>query len=703
MDYLDNFTISQVTSEAELNSGQLVSSHCGLISYVMKSGKVRLIYEKDGYRTLLRDDKSQIIDMKLRKHYSLEDFENGQNHRLVTLSQSNNFIIWDIKRNSASDRGLEYSMVCKINGASDDVEFSRVIFHPTNPNIIAVSCSSNEILIFNTEIIPTCANPTFNLSELDNITTVLSGLDDALTSICFSPDGSCVFAGTQSGVVGVWNWSSSPHPLMKIQTNTHLPIHYIQPCQPKSSKNQTTLLPASFVILGFNHNLQIQLWDMTSQQSIHTIQFKLSTPITKKSVNTLKFDPVSETLFVGCSSRSSIILFNLSWAYDNLPLSKFINTVEYSCSEYILSMDISSNTSATDSCSIVLYLMHAKTIQMYTIPVEQLLPGFDRSTLQPRVASPPVSNANTKSKQILIAQPDKPVQQILKDNTKTKTAQKAKKNSEPKVNNTQPSFSLLSMGDFKPIDAGSDRSKAQPKEHQSKSIISMDKIEKSKASSSTTVDSQKLDQLSKTLTKSIDGINQNINYTLSTVVPASIQRGVSESIHLSLEQQVPTLMDQYFTGPDFQKYLDSMIQHHVTQALQSDTLVESITSTITSNVIAGIQDAFQNSFTALLIPAYQKATQKMFTQMQSAFETGLNKNFEELQKLPSLYPGASMVSPSHVDPRQPPFPIPHHLPPPPPHAIPPHYPLPQHPQHPQQMIPQGIPQNPTQGIPKVIK
>ncbi|RUS32218.1 hypothetical protein BC938DRAFT_476008 [Jimgerdemannia flammicorona] len=98
--------------------------------------------------------------------------------------------------------------------------------------------------------------------------------------------------------------------------------------------------------------------------------------------------------------------------------------------------------------------------------------------------------------------------------------------------------------------------------------------------------------------------------SLGKIVAAAVEKQIGKGVAETVNRAVPSAIDK-------------SVAENVNKIMSKPAFVESVSKSVAKSLRPLVEDTFKDSFSTLLIPAYQSATTQMFNQIGAAFDQGL--------------------------------------------------------------------------------
>ncbi|KAG9323885.1 hypothetical protein KVV02_003545 [Mortierella alpina] len=209
---LETIPITLIPTDVEYNHGRMVAVSKGYISYAAKGGKIRVIQQSHGHRTLLRGHTDQVIDMgfssvKAQKATGLQ--------LLASVGKDSKVIIWDLSGSDVDSTDIAHSKYLELIGTpnADQPRYSRIAWSPTHPSHLAlVNNDDHSVIIINIhDFVASQADqsPVVNEAQLLPHSRIIQAHDQAINDISFSRDGTVLITASEDGSVKFWDLSET--------------------------------------------------------------------------------------------------------------------------------------------------------------------------------------------------------------------------------------------------------------------------------------------------------------------------------------------------------------------------------------------------------------------------------------------------------------------------------------------------------------
>ncbi|OUM65037.1 hypothetical protein PIROE2DRAFT_60271 [Piromyces sp. E2] len=339
-----------------------------------KNKNIRVIHQESGELRFFKGHEQKIIDIVVFVSKS----QSKSSLRAASIDTDNNLIVWTEDNN----KDLKKLLTVKgINNGSN--RFQRVLFHPSNENIVAVSTNTNNILLFD---LRKYKEPVITeISALEDEVDVQDfGYESKINDFRFSSDGSTIIAGYQDGHVKLYD------------INSGCPIYDFIPhnSEPISSvifvnDNRNTL--DLFLITAAKQNNEIKLWNINDMSLVQVIKLIHTDRTPENNFNTLEYNSQHQLLVMSNVSRLSIMFSHINgiesvnypepYAYerdivnnceDNVDISnvEFEEIKEFKIHDPVLNFIIDPNVDPlfnNENENVSLYCISSEEIYQYVI------------------------------------------------------------------------------------------------------------------------------------------------------------------------------------------------------------------------------------------------------------------------------------------------------------------------------------------------
>ncbi|KAG0359810.1 hypothetical protein BGZ54_009811 [Gamsiella multidivaricata] len=208
---LETTPITLIPTDVEYNHGRMVAVSKGYISYAAKGGKIRVIQQSHGHRTLLRGHTDQVIDMG----FSSAAHDASKMQLLASVGKDSRLIIWDLSGSDTDSTDIVHSKYMELLGAprSDQPRYTRIAWSPVHPSQLAlVNNDDHSVLIVNIHNLVKSQvgdSPVMSEAQLLTHSLVIRAHDQTINDISFSRDGSVVATASEDGSVKFWDLKTS--------------------------------------------------------------------------------------------------------------------------------------------------------------------------------------------------------------------------------------------------------------------------------------------------------------------------------------------------------------------------------------------------------------------------------------------------------------------------------------------------------------
>ncbi|KAF8972852.1 G-type lectin S-receptor-like serine/threonine-protein kinase SRK [Entomortierella lignicola] len=204
---LETIPITLIATDVEYNHGKMVAVSKGYISYAAKGGKIRVIQQSHGHRTLLRGHTDQIIDMCFS---SANSQDSTVKQLLASIGRDSKLVIWDLSGSNVDSTDIVHSKYLELLGEpqSDQPRYSRIAWSPVNPSQLAlVNNDDHSVIIVNIHNLVKSQvgeSPIVSEAQIWPHSVVIQAHDQAINEISFSRDGTVLITASEDGSVKFW-------------------------------------------------------------------------------------------------------------------------------------------------------------------------------------------------------------------------------------------------------------------------------------------------------------------------------------------------------------------------------------------------------------------------------------------------------------------------------------------------------------------
>ncbi|KAG0288097.1 hypothetical protein BGZ96_008076 [Linnemannia gamsii] len=213
---LETIPITLIPTDVDYNHGKMVAVSKGYISYAAKGGKIRVIQQSHGHRTLLRGHTDQVIDMS----FSSADHGASGSQLLASVGKDSRVIIWDLSSSDLDSTDIAHSKYLELTGVpqSDQPRYSRIAWSPRNASQLAlVNNDDHSVFIVDIySLIESQLNdsPTVTEAQLRAHSLVIQAHDQAINDLSFSRDGTALVTASEDGTVKLWDLHAAAGPAL---------------------------------------------------------------------------------------------------------------------------------------------------------------------------------------------------------------------------------------------------------------------------------------------------------------------------------------------------------------------------------------------------------------------------------------------------------------------------------------------------------
>ncbi|KAK3815753.1 MAG: hypothetical protein JOS17DRAFT_759658 [Linnemannia elongata] len=213
---LETIPITLIPTDVDYNHGKMVAVSKGYISYAAKGGKIRVIQQSHGHRTLLRGHTDQVIDMS----FSSADQGASGSQLLASVGKDSRLIIWDLSTSHPDSTDIDHSKYLELIGApqSDQPRYSRIAWSPRNASQMAL-VNNDDHSVFVVDIHSLIGSqpgdsPTVTEAQLRAHSLVIQAHDQAVNDLTFSRDGTALVTASEDGTVKLWDLHAAAGPAL---------------------------------------------------------------------------------------------------------------------------------------------------------------------------------------------------------------------------------------------------------------------------------------------------------------------------------------------------------------------------------------------------------------------------------------------------------------------------------------------------------
>ncbi|KAF9419365.1 hypothetical protein BGZ94_009438 [Podila epigama] len=202
---LETIPITLIPTDVEYNHGRLVAVSKGYISYAAKGGKIRVIQQSHGHRTLLRGHSDQVVDMGFSAPEAL-DVKGLQ--LLASVGKDSRIIIWNLSGSDVESTDISHSKYMELAGVSqsDHPRFGRIAWNPAQPSVLAVVNNDEyAVWVVNVQkLMNSRDSPVVTEEQLLQHAIVIGAHEHTINDISFSSDGTVMITASEDGTVKFW-------------------------------------------------------------------------------------------------------------------------------------------------------------------------------------------------------------------------------------------------------------------------------------------------------------------------------------------------------------------------------------------------------------------------------------------------------------------------------------------------------------------
>ncbi|KAG0083178.1 enhancer of mRNA decapping 4 [Podila epicladia] len=211
---LETIPITLIPTDVEYNHGKLVAVSKGYISYVAKGGKIRVIQQLHGHRTLLRGHTDQVIDMGFSATEAL-DILGLQ--LLASVGKDSRVIIWNLSGSESDSTDISHSKYMELVGVSqsDQPRYGRIAWNPAQPSVLALVNDDHSVLVVDVQkLMESSESPVISEAKLLQHAVVIEAHEQTINDIAYSADGSVIITASEDGTVKFWEVDSTKATLL---------------------------------------------------------------------------------------------------------------------------------------------------------------------------------------------------------------------------------------------------------------------------------------------------------------------------------------------------------------------------------------------------------------------------------------------------------------------------------------------------------
>ncbi|KAG0229619.1 hypothetical protein BGW41_002920 [Actinomortierella wolfii] len=422
---LETIPITLIPTEVEYNHGKMVAVSKGYISYAAKGGKIRVIQQSHGHRTLLRGHTDQVIDMG----FSAESTGDPATLQLLaSVGKDSRLIIWNLSGSDVDSSDIAHSKHMELLGVpiGDKARYSRIAWSPSEQYMLALVNNDEHsvILVDIQKLMEKVDNVIVEEAQVLENATVIKAHDQPINDIAFSPDGTILMTASEDGSVKLWEVDQAEPTLLK-EFVPHGGLGVSNALFVDSAEDNA----ARCVITACRRGTELALWHVTGNGPLDQFTFKeppasarrssLGKPATRvldmRMFNFAGYDFETQSLVLANSARLS--LFGLKIAIDgegdpvsrqlsqsdylkkSLTLSpssssvsaKFEFMIEYPMPQPVVSFVVVPDSSL-DGSGFSVYCIQSKAVQQYVI---KGLEPHDKHNCLTFVSSVPSNSSKT--------------------------------------------------------------------------------------------------------------------------------------------------------------------------------------------------------------------------------------------------------------------------------------------------------------------
>ncbi|ORX82347.1 WD40 repeat-like protein [Anaeromyces robustus] len=283
-------TVAKIKRNIEKIPGKEIAVNNKYICYSSKNKNIRVIHQESGDLRLFKGHEQRIIDTVV----FISKSQNKSSLKAASIDEDNTLILW------TEDNNKELKKLLVVKGIDNGSNrFQRVLFHPFNENIVAVSTNTNNILLFDLrKYKETIINEVKSLEDENDVQCF--SYDSEINDFRFSSDGSVVVAGYEDGHVRFYDINSGSN-IHDFVPHNGEPISSVMFA---NAKNHSLDL---FLVTASKQNNEIRLWSINDMSLIQTIHLRHTSNKPEFDFNTLEYNGQHQILVMSNVSRLSIM------------------------------------------------------------------------------------------------------------------------------------------------------------------------------------------------------------------------------------------------------------------------------------------------------------------------------------------------------------------------------------------------------------
>ncbi|KAF9165828.1 hypothetical protein DFQ26_009273 [Actinomortierella ambigua] len=397
---LETIPITLIPTEVEYNHGKMVAVSKGYISYAAKGGKIRVIQQSHGHRTLLRGHTDQVIDMG----FSAESTGDPATLQLLaSVGKDSRLIIWNLSGSDVDSSDIAHSKHMELLGVpvGDKARYNRVAWSPSEQYVLAlVNNDEHSVIIVDIQkLMEKVENIIVEEALVLEHAIVIKAHDQPINDIAFSPDGTVLMTASEDGSVKLWEVGTMEATFLR-EFVPHGGLGVSNALFADSADGNA----ARCVITACRRGTELALWHVTGSGPLDQFTFKEPPASTRRSslgksvtrvhdmrmFNVAGYDFETQSLVLANSARLSLFGLKIaidgegdlvsrqlsqcdylkkSLAFDSSSSwvnAKFEFMIEYPMPQPVVSFVVVTDSSQENS-GFSVYCIQSKAVQQYVI------------------------------------------------------------------------------------------------------------------------------------------------------------------------------------------------------------------------------------------------------------------------------------------------------------------------------------------------